>query len=72
VHSGNRIEGPKLVAQLMSAGFGVTYTPFEVMNYGDLKAWLEEVREAASEVTLYRRWQARRMVEPHRVPREFN
>lgn len=72
VHSGNRLEAPRLAAQLMSAGFGVTYIPFEVMTYGDLETWLEEVREAADEVTLYRRWQARKRRTPLRVPREFN
>jgi hypothetical protein len=34
VHSGNRMEAPKLVARLMAQGFPVDYVPFDPQTFG--------------------------------------
>lgn len=60
IHSGNRLEGPKLVARLMGQGFSVEYHPFASLRFNELRAWLKEVADSAEGVTKYRRWKLER------------
>ena len=72
VHSGNTMEGPKLVARLLGAGFSVEYAPFTTMRYLQLQQWLRYVVEASDAVTKYERWKLERRQSGRQANRNQN